>query len=52
MYMIFFKNTLKQPVDIAKILVNLTTAKNPTGSFRFLPQGYSTSPMLSFFLLL
>lgn len=45
----FFKNTLKQSEDIAKIMVNLTTAKRLEDNTRFLPQGYSTSPMLSFF---
>lgn len=45
----FFKNTLNQSTDVAKIMVNLTTATNNSGNSRFLPQGYSTSPMLSFF---
>ncbi|MGH1648526.1 reverse transcriptase family protein [Enterococcus gilvus] len=45
----FFLNTLNQSTDIAKIMVNLTTAKSEDGDYRFLPQGYSTSPMLSFF---
>ncbi|MGM0324128.1 hypothetical protein IGJ18_001635 [Enterococcus sp. AZ078] len=44
----FFKNTLNQSTDIAKIMVNLTTAKNESNNVRFLPQGYSTSPILSF----
>lgn len=42
----FFRHTMAQSVDIAKILVDLTTA--PKGGHRYLPQGYSTSPMLSF----
>lgn len=42
----FFHKCLNQPEDIAKILTNLTTVKN--GDSRFLPQGFSTSPMLSF----
>lgn len=42
----FFHNSLIQPPDIAKILTNLTTAK--TNDHRHLPQGYSTSPILSF----
>ncbi|MGL9922312.1 reverse transcriptase family protein [Enterococcus sp. DIV1758] len=42
----FFHNTMSQPADIAKILTNLTTIKKDEK--RFLPQGFSTSPMLSF----
>lgn len=44
----FFKNTLNQSIDIAKIMVNLTTAVNAENNLRFLPQGYSTSPIISF----
>lgn len=44
----FFRNELKQSVDIAKIMVNLTTVKSADGNYRFLPQGYSTSPIMSF----
>lgn len=42
----FFYNDLKQSTDIAKILTNLTTVTN--GSKSFLPQGFPTSPILSF----
>ncbi len=42
----FFYHTMNQPEDIAKILTNLTTVRN--GSKRFLPQGFPTSPILSF----
>ncbi|EJF3065464.1 hypothetical protein M8F40_002467, partial [Listeria monocytogenes] len=42
----FFHNTMSQSEDIAKILTNLTTVKKD--GERFLPQGFSTSPMLSF----
>lgn len=42
----FFHNYMNQPTDIAKILVNLTTAA--LENHRHLPQGYSTSPILSF----
>lgn len=42
----FFYNSMSQPPDIAKILVNLATAK--VNNHRHLPQGYSTSPVLSF----
>lgn len=42
----FFKNDLNQSDDIAKILENLTTVTKMEKSF--LPQGYPTSPILSF----
>lgn len=42
----FFYNSLNQPPDITKILVNLTTAQ--MNNHRHLPQGYSSSPILSF----
>ncbi|MDB1653538.1 reverse transcriptase family protein [Enterococcus durans] len=42
----FFHNTMSQSEDLAKILTNLTTVKK--GDERFLPQGFSTSPMLTF----
>ncbi|EOF60595.1 hypothetical protein SE1_00564 [Enterococcus hirae EnGen0127] len=44
----FFKNTLNQSTDIAKIMVYLTTVKSENNCARFLPQGYSTSPIISF----
>lgn len=44
----FFYNTMCQSSDIAKILTNLTTVKIENGDERFLPQGFSTSPILSF----
>lgn len=43
----FFRHSLELPTDIAKILTNLTTVQE--GNKRFLPQGFSTSPLLSFF---
>lgn len=42
----FFKNKLNQPVDIARILTIITTESGDNG--RFIPQGYSTSPLMSF----
>ena len=42
----FFKCDMRQPSDIAKILTDLTTVQGKNGIF--LPQGYPTSPILSF----
>lgn len=42
----FFKYQMKQSYDIAKILKELTTVTK--GDKSFLPQGYPTSPILSF----
>lgn len=45
----FFKNDLGQSSDIAKILKDLTTVNKNDKTF--LPQGYPTSPLLSFFCI-
>lgn len=42
----FFKNKLNQPADVARILTIITTESGDHG--RFIPQGYSTSPLMSF----
>lgn len=44
----FFKNKLCMSDDIAKICTLLTTEPLPDSNKRHLPQGYSTSPYLSF----
>lgn len=44
----FFKNKLCMSDDIAKICTLLTTEPLPKSNKRHLPQGYSTSPYLSF----
>ncbi|KAB7706551.1 RNA-directed DNA polymerase [Bacillus aerolatus] len=44
----FFRNKLKMSQDIAKICTLLTTEPSEDRTFRHLPQGYSTSPYLSF----
>lgn len=45
----FFKNKLQTSTDIAKILTLLTTYQmNPDDDYRSLPQGYPSSPLLSF----
>ena len=43
----FFRYDMNQPPDIAKILTDLTTVSKNKKSF--LPQGYPTSPILSYF---
>lgn len=44
----FFRNKMKMEIDISKILTLLVTHKHETHSYRYLPQGFPTSPLLSF----
>ncbi|TVX83714.1 RNA-directed DNA polymerase [Peribacillus simplex] len=44
-----FKNKFEMPPDIAKIFTDLVTVPCESGEGRYLPQGYPTSPILSFF---
>lgn len=44
----FFKNKMDMATDISKILTLLVTHVHETKSYRYLPQGFPTSPILSF----
>lgn len=44
----FFRNKMQMAIDISKILTLLVTHKHETHSYRYLPQGFPTSPLLSF----
>lgn len=47
-----FKTKFEMPSDIAKIFTDLVTVPCENGEGRYLPQGYPTSPILSFFAYL
>ncbi|HDR7338864.1 TPA: RNA-directed DNA polymerase [Bacillus anthracis] len=47
-----FKNKFEMPPDIAKIFTDLVTVPCENSEGRYLPQGYPTSPILSFFAYL
>ncbi|MDS9470696.1 reverse transcriptase family protein [Sporosarcina pasteurii] len=44
----FFRNKMQMSIDISRILTLLVTYQHEEDSYRYLPQGFPTSPLLSF----